>query len=104
MEQGHALIIQNTMALPALLGSTNPDNLFNYKSMLKTLFFISGLILFTGIYDYTIKDINGNEIPLSDFRGKKILLVNTASTSKYTEQYASLEKLYQQYKDSLVII
>ena len=72
--------------------------------MFKILFFITGLITFTGIYDYTITDTNGKEIQLSDFRGKMILLVNTASDSKHADQYASLEKLHQLYKDSLVII
>jgi glutathione peroxidase len=72
--------------------------------MLKILFFITGLMAFTGIYDYKITSTDGKEIPLSDFRGKMILLVNTASGSKYADQYESLEKLHQLYKDSLVII
>ncbi len=56
------------------------------------------------IYNVTINDIDGNPIDLSQFQGKKILIVNTASGSGYVSQYASLEQLYQKYKDSLVII
>lgn len=58
----------------------------------------------TDIYDYQITAIDGTSIDLNDFRGKKILFVNTASNSAYVDQYASLEQLYQKYKDSLVII
>jgi glutathione peroxidase len=58
----------------------------------------------TGFYDFTITDIDGNNISLRQFQGKKILFVNTATNSSYTNQYASLEQLYQKYKDSLVII
>ncbi len=72
--------------------------------MFKIIFLLASLIAAETIYDFTITDINGKEIQLSDFRGKKILLVNTASDSKYAGQYESLERLYQLYKDSLVII
>ncbi len=61
-------------------------------------------MLSTSLYDISINDINGNNINLGQFQGKKILFVNTASASIYTRQYNSLERLYQKYKDSLVII
>ncbi len=48
-------------------------------------------------YDFTVKDINGNEFPLSSLKGKKVLVVNTASKCGNTPQYADLEKLYKQY-------
>jgi len=75
--------------------------------MFKILFILCTFITLTGIsgiYDYKVKDIHNNEVSLADFRGKKILVVNTASESRYTPQYESLERLYQLYKDSLVII
>jgi len=58
---------------------------------------------FTSIYSISISSANGN-INLSDYQGRKILIVNTASKSKYADQYASLEQLQQRFKDSLVII
>jgi glutathione peroxidase len=58
----------------------------------------------TGFYNFNLTDIDGNKISLGQFRGKKILFINTATNSNYTSQYASLERLYQKYKDSLVII
>ncbi len=73
--------------------------------MNKILSLLVGFTLVTTtIYDFSVKDIDGNNISLEQFRGKKILFVNTASNSSYTNQYASLEQLYQKYKDSLVII
>jgi glutathione peroxidase len=69
-----------------------------------SLFVIAFLGLSYSIYDYQVTDTNGNTINLNDFQGKKILFVNTASNSKYVDQYNNLEQLYQKFKDSLVII
>ncbi|HPW27162.1 MAG TPA: redoxin domain-containing protein, partial [Tenuifilaceae bacterium] len=55
-------------------------------------------------YDFTVKDIDGNDFPMSSLKGKKIMVVNTASKCGYTPQYAGLQQLYTQYKDKLVII
>lgn len=56
------------------------------------------------IYDYKVESLDGNEINFADFKGRKILIVNTASECGFTPQYADLEKLYEQYKDKLVIV
>jgi glutathione peroxidase len=56
------------------------------------------------IHSFTVKSIDGKNINLASFKGKKILIVNTASKCGYTPQYESLEKVYEQYKDKLVII
>jgi len=56
------------------------------------------------VYDFSIKDIDGKEIHLKDYKGKKILLVNVASKCGYTPQYEGLQKLYEQNKDNLIII
>ncbi|GGA87925.1 glutathione peroxidase [Puia dinghuensis] len=71
--------------------------------MLKLLFYF--LLAGPGpIYSLSFTDAQGHLVQLSAFKGKKILLVNTASGSSRASQYASLEKLYELYKDSLVII
>lgn len=56
------------------------------------------------LYDLSVTLNNGDTLSLASLRGKKILLVNTASDCGYTNQYADLQQLYQQYKDQLVVI
>lgn len=56
------------------------------------------------IYDFKVDALDGGTIDFSAFKGKKILIVNTASKCGYTKQYEGLEKLYEQHKDKLVIV
>ncbi|HYK77082.1 MAG TPA: glutathione peroxidase [Daejeonella sp.] len=56
------------------------------------------------IYDFKVKSIDGGTIDFSKFKGKTILIVNTASKCGYTPQYKALEALSQQYKDKLVVV
>lgn len=58
----------------------------------------------TSIYDFKVAGLNGDTIDLASFKGKKIMIVNTASYCGNTHQYADLETLYEKYKDKLVII
>ncbi len=55
-------------------------------------------------YQLSVTLNNGQTISMEQFKGKKLLLVNTASACGYTGQYAELEELYKKYKDQLVII
>lgn len=56
------------------------------------------------IHDFKLKSITGEEVTLSKFKGKKALLVNTASECGYTPQYKSLQELSEKYKDKLVVL
>ena len=58
----------------------------------------------TSIYDIEINSLSGELIDLSEFKGKKILFVNTASKCGFTGQYEGLQKLHETYKDKLVVI
>ncbi len=58
----------------------------------------------TSIYDFKIKSLDGGVIDFSKFKGKKILIVNTASKCGFTPQYKGLEMLYQSHKNNLVIV
>ena len=55
-------------------------------------------------YDLSIDDINGEEINLERFKGKKVMIVNVASRCGYTSQYKDLQSLYERNKDKLEII
>ncbi|MBQ7243239.1 MAG: glutathione peroxidase [Bacilli bacterium] len=51
------------------------------------------------IYDYSVKDMEGKDISLSDYKGKVLLIVNTATGCGFTPQYEGLEGLYKKYKE-----
>lgn len=56
------------------------------------------------IYDYQVKDIDGNDFDFNSLQGKKIMVVNTASECGFTSQYEGLEDLYKKYKDQDFVI
>lgn len=68
-------------------------------TMLSLLFTIA-----VGIYDFKVSSLDGQSIDLSKYKGKKILIVNTASKCGFTPQYKDLESLYETYKGKLVIL
>lgn len=51
------------------------------------------------IYDYKVKNRNGEEIPISNYKGKILIIVNTATGCGFTPQYEGLEKLYKEYHE-----
>ncbi len=51
------------------------------------------------VLEFTVKDIDGKDVPLSKFQGKVLLIVNTASQCGYTPQYKGLQEVYEKYKD-----
>lgn len=52
------------------------------------------------IYDFTVRKSNGQRIPLYEFEGKPVVIINTASKCTYTPQFADLQRLYDQYRAS----
>jgi len=58
----------------------------------------------SSIYDFKVDGLDGKTIDFSRFKGKKIMVVNTASKCGLTPQYDELEKLYEKYKNTLVIV
>ena len=74
-----------------------------------SMFIILTSLFFTAMgqqnfYDFTVKDIAGRDFPLEQFKGKKVLVVNTASKCGLTPQYKELEKLYKEYQDQDFVI
>ena len=74
--------------------------------MIKLISIVAGLYLIaaTSIYEFKVPSLEGSTIDFSKYKGKYILVVNTASQCGYTKQYADLETLYEKYKGNLVII
>ncbi|HWZ15833.1 MAG TPA: glutathione peroxidase [Mucilaginibacter sp.] len=56
------------------------------------------------VYEFKLKTIDGQKFSLAKYKGKKVLVVNTASKCGFTPQYAELQKLADQYKDKLVVV
>ena len=56
------------------------------------------------IYDYKVKDIDGNEVAMSGYKGKVLLIVNVASKCGFTPQYEGLQKLYDAHKDQGLVV
>ena len=58
----------------------------------------------TSIYDFSAETLDGQTAPLADYRGKVVLIVNTASKCGFTGQYAGLEKLYKRFRDRGLVV
>jgi glutathione peroxidase len=56
------------------------------------------------IYDLTVKGLDGQDIPLSKYRGRKLLIVNTASKCGKTPQYAGLQELHQRFGEKVTVL
>ncbi len=74
--------------------------------------FLTGLVILmasttfaaSNIYTFTLPSIDGTPMPLAEFKGKVILVVNVASQCGYTPQYSALESVYEKYKDQGLVV
>ncbi len=76
-----------------------------YALLIMTVFSISLTAQTKSLHDFTVKNIDGEDFNLSSLKGKKVLVVNTASKCGLTPQYEDLQKLYKKYssKDFIII-
>ncbi len=88
------------MALLSCGAQTNNNHQIINNDMPKT----EAIVTVKSIYDFKVEALDGSTIDFASFKGKKILIVNTASQCGYTPQYEGLEALYKKYQDKLVII
>ena len=56
------------------------------------------------VFEFTVKDINGKDVSLSEYKGKFLLIVNVASQCGFTPQYKGLEALFEELKDQVVVL
>ena len=74
------------------------------KILISTAFTAVSMLAVSSIYDFTLDSISGQPVPLAQYKGKVVMLVNVASKCGYTPQYAGLESLYEKYKDRGLVI
>ena len=77
--------------------------------ILLTVFFTTLFTLLSGsiddsVYDFQIKDIDGNDTTLAEYKGKVLMIVNVASKCGYTPQYEGLQAIYEKYEDQGLVI
>ena len=65
---------------------------------------IAGEVKIAGAYDFVFESIDGEKLPLNAFRGKVILVVNTASRCGFTQQYKALQSLWSKYRNQGLIV
>jgi glutathione peroxidase-family protein len=63
-----------------------------------------GSAMSQSLYDFTMNDIDGKPLPLKEYAGKVVLVVNVASRCGFTPQYKGLEELYERYKDRGLVV
>ena len=79
-------------------------NLRTFLLGVATLLMSASLFAAGSIYDFTLNSIDGKPMPLANFKGKVILVVNVASRCGFTPQYSALESIYEKYKDQGFVI
>jgi glutathione peroxidase len=90
------------MELSVRLNSTRgAGNYFVYGVL---LIMATSLFAASGVYSYTLNSIDGKPAPLTEYKGKVVLIVNVASQCGYTPQYSALEAIYEKYKDQGFVI
>jgi glutathione peroxidase len=95
-------------------GSAHGAKMKITSAVVKTAFLLGMVILMTtsmpaappasSVYDFTLPSIDGKPMPLSEFKGKVLLLVNVASRCGFTPQYSALESVYEKYKGQGLVI
>jgi glutathione peroxidase len=82
----------------------NNGKLRTYFMGLVVLLMSASLFAASSIYDFTLPSIDGKPMPIADYKGKVILVVNVASRCGFTPQYTALESVYEKYKDQGFVI
>src|SRR5436190_23150048 len=75
------------------------------KTLLVALSAMAGMAMgASSVHEFTMKALDGKQVPLANFKGKVLLVVNVASQCGYTYQYEGLQALYMKYKDQGLVV
>jgi len=86
------------------MNSSRPGISRAYFIGLLALLMSASLCAASSIYEFTLPSIDGKPLPLANFKGKVVLVVNVASRCGFTPQYSALESTYEKYKDQGFVI
>ncbi len=94
------------LAMLAMACSANDSSkrLASMEAQEASLIPTNGKTMIETIYDIKMRDIDGNEVDFSTFKGKKLLLVNVASKCGYTPQYEGLQELHEKHGDKVIVM
>jgi glutathione peroxidase len=93
-------ILTISFALISCAANTNKTNMNNEVPVNN----VTNSVEAKSIHSFSVPALDGTTINFVAFKGKKILIINTASECGFTKQYEGLQKLYDQYKEKLVIV
>ncbi len=96
--------ILTLLVLLVTVGCQQPQDKLISKTMDTTTIQAQESTAGPSIYDFELKTLNGELIPLNEFKGRKMLIVNVASECGYTPQYKELQALYGKYGDKVVVL
>jgi glutathione peroxidase len=94
--------LAHLLLVPSLLACTGSDTIHSGSSEVPASSIQSTPAM--SFHDLSATDIHGKTMSLSEFKGKKVLVVNTASECGYTKQYAQLQELYAMYQDKGLVV
>ncbi|KEO72495.1 glutathione peroxidase [Anditalea andensis] len=95
---------KNILFLALLAISCNVENKVTDESMTASIQTIEDMSMPKNFHEFKLKNIDGEEVDFSQYRGRKVMLVNVASKCGYTSQYAELQELHEKYGDKLAVL
>jgi len=92
------------LLLALLAVSCNVENKVTDETVSASMLTLDDMIMPKNFHEFKLKNIDGDEVDFSQYKGKKVLLVNVASKCGYTSQYAELQELHEKHGDKITVL